>query len=250
MTLLAVERIKLFSTRSPWWCSVLGVALVAGVAAIVATSADTVNIGLTQVGRSFGLVVVMVMAALSVTTEYRYGTIRATFQAVPNRSSALLAKTAVVAMLAAVVAAAGSFAAWGLATLIRPEADLALNSAADWRGVAGAALVFPVAAVLAVAVGLLVRHTAGAVTLLLVYSQIVEPVVGQLPGIGADIIQWMPFTMANMFLSGAPENPGVQRDGPPAPEAALSPWWALLYFAVFAAALLAAALITTRRRDA
>ena len=42
----------------------------------------------------------MVMATLAVTTEYRFGTIRATFQAVPNRTRTLLAKTTVVALFA------------------------------------------------------------------------------------------------------------------------------------------------------
>lgn len=79
----------------------------------------------------------MVLAALAVTTEYRFGTIRTTFQAVPNRTSALLAKTVVVALLALAAVMAVAVGALGLSELMKPSADLALNSAADWLNVAG-----------------------------------------------------------------------------------------------------------------
>ena len=90
MTLLAVERIKLFSTRSPYWCSALALVLGVGLTAIFAAATDgPVPLGLTQIGSSqLAIAVVLVMAALAVTTEYRFNTIRSTFLAVPNRTSA------------------------------------------------------------------------------------------------------------------------------------------------------------------
>jgi ABC-2 type transport system permease protein len=94
MTLLAVERIKLFTTRSPLWCTVIALAAMIGFAALMAgvDSAGQVTIASTQYGYNLGLVVVMVMAALAITTEYRFSTIKATFQAIPNRTAALTAK--------------------------------------------------------------------------------------------------------------------------------------------------------------
>jgi len=41
---------------------------------------------------SLGLLVIMVMAALAVTNEYRFGIIRTNFQAAPHRSAVILAK--------------------------------------------------------------------------------------------------------------------------------------------------------------
>lgn len=43
MTLLAVERIKLFTTRSPWWCALITLAVVVGFAAIFAGAAPSGN---------------------------------------------------------------------------------------------------------------------------------------------------------------------------------------------------------------
>ncbi|TCP57363.1 ABC-2 type transport system permease protein [Tamaricihabitans halophyticus] len=253
MTLLAVERIKLFSTRSPWACIAIALVTALGFSALVVGTVPEdfeFGIGMTQVGIEFGLAIIMVLGALAITTEYRFNTIRTSFQAVPNRSSLLLAKTAVVSLVAAVVGLVAAFGAWGLGYLIDPGPHLALNTAADWRNVAGASLIFGLAAAIAVSVGVLIRHTAGATALVLLYSQVLEPMVQLIPNIGADIHQWMPFNVARNFLAGGAERPAAAAGGPPEPIAALSPWWSLAYFAAFAAVILTAALVTAKRRDA
>lgn len=254
MTLLAVERIKFFSTRSPWWCMALAVALVVGFGALLSGSAsriEFVNVQSTQFGFQFGLAVILVLAALSITTEYRFNTIKTTFQAVPNRTSALLAKTTVVAFVAGVIGEIAAFGSWGLSKLIRPEADLALNSQADWRNVAGAGLVTAFAAVIAIAVGTMIRHTAGAVSVLLAYSLMVEQLVSLIPTAGPKIHEWLPFNVANRFLTG---NPDLSADqiggGPSASNSTLDPWWALAYFAAFALVMLGIAVTMAKRRDA
>jgi len=253
MTLLAVERIKLFTTRSPMWCTLAALAVTIGFAALIA-GVDTENlptISSTQFGYSFGLVVIMVMAALAITTEYRFGTIRATFQAVPNRTAVLLAKTGVVAAFAAVVGLVAAFGSVGIAKLIQSGADLGINTAFEWRATAGVSLVFAAAAVIAVAVGIMVRHSAGAVSLVLIYSQLVESLVTLIPNVGDDIQKWMPFYVANKFLTGDPDitNRPIA-EGPPLSLSTLSPWWALAYFVGFALVLLVIALFTANKRDA
>src|SRR3982750_1200812 len=150
MNLLAVERIKLFSPRSPWWCAIITLVLSIGFAAIIAanTPADMpVALSATQFGGSqFGIAVVMVLAALAVTTEYRFGTIRTTFQAVPHRSPALVAKAVVVALASRVIGEIGAFGALGLAVLVRPNDHLGLHTAQDWMNVAGIGPVFAISA--------------------------------------------------------------------------------------------------------
>jgi ABC-2 type transport system permease protein len=245
MTLLAVERIKLFSTRSPLWCILLALVLTIGFATLVSMNAPSeipMSVRDSQSGTIFGLIVIMVMAALSVTTEYRFGTIRASFQAVPNRVSLLLAKTAVVAIVAGVVGEVIGFGSWAIANAIRPSAQLALTSADAWREVAGVGLIYAIAAVIAVAVGILIRQSAGAISLLLVYVLLVENLISLIPKIGSDIQKWMPFVQAANF---APVAAGGGRENLP-----LSPWGSLLYFAGIAAVLLAVALTTAKRRDA
>lgn len=253
MTLLAVERIKLFTTRSPLWCTLVALALTIGFAALLAGLDDNngTSIASTQFGANFGLMVIMVMATLAVTTEYRFGTIRATFQAIPNRTNALLAKTAVVALFSGVIGELAAFGAVGISKLIRSSADLGINTAFEWRATAGVGLVYAIAAVIAVAVGTLVRHSAGAVSLLLIYVLLVESLVGMIPTFGARTQEWLPFSMANMFLAGDPDQTGrAVNEGPPVAQAGLSPWWALAYFAGFALVMLVIAIVTTNKRDA
>ncbi|WNV91342.1 ABC transporter permease [Umezawaea sp. Da 62-37] len=250
MTLLAVERIKLFSTRSPWWCMALATALTIGLAAVIAANTDDrfpLTVSVSQGFSNFGMVVIMVMAALAVTTEYRFGTIRATFLAVPGRVQALLAKTVVVALLAALVGEVVAFGAWGVGKLIKPDADMAIDSAAEWRGVAGTGLVFALAAVLAVAVGILVRQTAGAVAILLVYTMLAESLVGLIPTLGSKIQRWLPFQNATNFQNAGNESFLTEGDGADYP---FGPWGSLAYFAAICVGLLVVALVVAKKRDA
>ncbi|MFD9889533.1 ABC transporter permease [Amycolatopsis sp. NPDC059027] len=249
MTLLAVERIKLFTTRSPWWCALITLGLVVGLAGMFAAAAPdgiSMDVQTTQIGYQFGAAVIMVLAALSVTTEYRFGTIRTTFQAVPHRGSALVAKTAVVALLSLVIGEIAGFGAWGIAKLIRPQDNLALSTTADWINVAGVGVLFAFASVIAVAVGILIRHSAGAIALLLIYSLAAENLIQLIPKAGPKIHQWMPFNVADKFLRGG----GNLEQGRPLSDAPLSPGWALAYFAGFSIVLLAIAIGVAKKRDA
>jgi ABC-2 type transport system permease protein len=238
MTLLAVERIKFFSTRSPWFCIVAALGLTMGFAALFALNSSHVVVETTQIGYQFGLMVIMVMAALAITTEYRFSTIRTTFQAVPNRTKALLAKTVVVAGLSGVVGEMASFGSVGIAKLLQPSATLAISSADQWRLVGGAGLVYALAAVIAIAVGTLIRQSAGAVAILLVFPLLAEQLVTLIPKIGDGIHDWMPFHAASVFLNGPVE-------GSP-----YGPWAGLIYFTGIAVALLAVAITVADKRDA
>ncbi|MGV9852058.1 ABC transporter permease [Streptomyces sp. NPDC003442] len=253
MTLPAVERIKLFSTRSPTFSIPLALGFAVGLGAMFTSQSDDENpatVGVTQMGYSSGLIVMMAMATLSVTTEYRYNTIRLTFQAAPHRTAVLLAKTGVVVLVSAVTGLIGAFAAWGLGRLVKSDADLALDSGGDWRAVAGVGLVYAVAAVLAVAVGLLVRHSAAAIAVVLVYTLLLETVVTSIPALGGHVRPWLPFKAANYFLTdGQPDRvtEGVSGNAVDYP---YGPWIGLLFFVGITAVIYAISLITTQKRDA
>ena len=242
MTLLAVERIKLFTTRAPVWCIATALALTVGVTAglvwLTSRGRGGVSPESTQTMYILGLVVTMVMATLSVTTEYRFGTIKATFQAVPSRTQALLAKAAVLALTAGVVGEVSSFGSWGVARLITGSAETDIVTAAEWRQIAGMGLVYAIAAVLAVAVGALLRQSAAAVAILLVFPLLVEQLVVIVPKVGDDLHNWMPFVAAGQFASTADK-------GLP-----YGPWGGLAYFAAWAAVLLIAAIAVVEKRDA
>ncbi len=120
---VAAERIKLVSTRAPWWCAGLGAvgtALLGGAVSLATqvegTGGPPLTVATTQLAYTVGMAVVMVLATLAVTGEYSVGTIRATFLAVPRRGVALVAKAVVVGAVAAVVGLVAGFGAWGWAS--------------------------------------------------------------------------------------------------------------------------------------
>jgi ABC-2 type transport system permease protein len=252
MAVLAAERIKLLTTRSPRWSMVFAVATgVTLTIAYIANNTDSshpANVWTSQFGVLFALPVIMVMAGLAVTTEYRYGTIRTTFQAVPDRLSALLAKVVLVALLSGVVGEIIAFASWISTMIARPNDDLALATGQQWRNVAGAGPYFAIAAVIAVALALLVRQTAGTVAALVAYPLAGELVLSFIPGLE----RWLPLNVGKKFLTGGIINAGVDPGpGPGTPSNATLSWgWALAYYCAFALVLLTIALIAAVRRDA
>jgi ABC-2 type transport system permease protein len=243
MGLVAAERIKLASVRSPWWCAAMAVAGVIGLTLLMVL-VDPGEMADAPSGQGsnpfllFGLMLVLVLAAVSVTTEYRYSTVRVTFEAVPNRTAAMLAKAVVVAVVGGVVGLLASFGAWAVVTAFDPLSDVALRSAADWWVIAAAGPVFAVCALLALAIGILVRHTAAAVSIVLVWPLLVEQMIAIVPGVGPEIQRWMPFVHASNAMS-----PGAE--GMP-----LGPLGSLAYLAAISTGLLAVALVVVNRRDA
>ncbi|MEU6729318.1 hypothetical protein ABZ917_36925 [Nonomuraea wenchangensis] len=254
MNLAAAEGIKLMSTPSPKVLAAAAVIVPIAFAALAAGSAgdpETITVGISQAGFQLGIAPILALAMASITTEYRYGTIKATFLAVPRRGSVFTAKAAVAAVTSGVLGLLSAFGSLAVAALVAPEADLALDTEADWRNVAGVAAYYAVAAVIAVAIGALVRHTAAALTLLLGYAMFAESLVPAIPGIGLEIHRWLPFNVGKQFLIGAPD-PAAAHPGPPAPPPStslLNPWWALAYYAAFALILLGIAVVTAKRRD-
>jgi ABC-2 type transport system permease protein len=244
MSFIAAERIKLTSTRSPWWCAALGFTATIGVASISMGAEGTAGfsgVPSTQLGYGLGMAVVMVMATLAVTTEYSVGMIKTTFLAVPNRTAALLAKTFVVSLGAGLIGLLAAFGSWALGLVLLPGADLGLHGSAEWRQVGGVGLVYLTAAVIAVAVGILVRHTAGAVTLVLTWALMVEQLLALIPGFES-AATWLPFQAAKHFLLAGQTPDGTGLTG--------QPWLAMGYFAMVSVGLLAAAIAVARRRDA
>ncbi|MFD7153885.1 hypothetical protein ACFV9C_04775 [Kribbella sp. NPDC059898] len=254
MSVINVERIKLFSTRSPWWCMVVAAVLSLGLAALATgflkgDQKQQATIFMTQGGTSLSQMVMMVMAALAVTTEYRFGTIRTSFQAVPQRAQLLLGKTVVVAALAALVGEIAAFGGWGIGKLLASGADLSINTGAEWRLVAGRGLIFFLSAVVAVAVAILLRHTAGAIALLILWPLAVEQLFSLIPKVGDDMTKWSPFQNASAFIAQGNDG-GLAGSVGDASNYALGPWMSLLYFAGWAVVLMAIALFTASKRDA
>jgi ABC-2 type transport system permease protein len=169
--LLCSEWTKLRTVRSTWWCTALYLAVVGGTGWLAAASTDTaprseVAVGVALTGFGVGQLVLLVLGVLAVTTEYASGTALVSMTTVPRRTRLLAAKTLVVtawcALLTAVlvlVCAAAAFTLTAVPGGFQPAAPDVLRALGLQVG--AAALV----AVLAVALGTVLRSTAGAVGL-------------------------------------------------------------------------------------
>ena len=250
MSAVAVERIKLFSTRSPYWCLLIIVVACLGLATLIGLveSGNDATVFTSQAGTNLGMMIFMVLSGLAVTTEYRFGTIRTTFLAEPNRTVVLLAKTVLLAFLGAVVGGVAALAAFYLTKLLasNPRVPLALESAVDRPVVLGDAALFAVAAVIAVAVGSLIRQSAGAIAILLLWPLLLENLLGAIPAL-TDASKWFPFTAGGAFVTPATDDTLGDIF---TPSAGPTPVQGLLVFIGTAVVLWVIALVMLKRRDA
>lgn len=208
------------------------------------------------VGVFAGLIAVIVIAVMFITSEYRRGLIRITLAASPRRGRALAAK--------ALVAGAVTFAAGLVAVVIAVLGGIAVvhsqfgyvypvTMLTAVRVVAGTALLIAVVAVLAVALGAILRRTAAAVT-----TAIVAVVLPYVIGIGSVL----PVSAAQWLLRISPAAGfAIEQSIPAYPQVSnsyfpafgyfpLSPWAGFAVLCGWTALAFALAVILIRRRDA
>ncbi|MFK0159374.1 ABC transporter permease [Streptomyces sp. NPDC090499] len=124
---------------------------------------DAVSLALT--GVTFASLAVGVLGVLLSAGEYSTGMIRSTLTAVPRRLPVLWAKAAVIGPIALVLATLGALAAFGLGSpgLDGEKISLSLGDDGVLRSLAGAGLYLGLVAVFGVALGVLLRNSAGAI---------------------------------------------------------------------------------------
>ncbi|GAA2168598.1 ABC transporter permease subunit [Actinomadura napierensis] len=121
------------------------------------------------VGAFAGILVMAVVGALFVSAEYRRGLIGLTFAASPRRGRVLAAKALVIGSVAFVTGLVAAAVAIPLATARARGHGFFILPVSGWtevRVVAGTALLFAVASVLALALATLIRRGAAAVTII------------------------------------------------------------------------------------
>jgi ABC-type transport system involved in multi-copper enzyme maturation permease subunit len=203
------------------------------------------------------LIAVVVVGALFITAEYRRGLIRLTLVATPRRGRMLAAKAMVIGAVTFVVALIGVLAAViiGVAKFHSEQVPLVrLSTLTDIRIVAGTAALLAVSAVLALAIGVMIRRSAVAVASVIV--ALFVPVLlgtstGLLPG-GAQ--EWlMRLTPASAFSIEQAFPASNQVIGQYTPNNGfypLAPWTGFGVLCAWTAAALALAFYLLRRRDA
>ncbi|ULE34283.1 ABC transporter permease [Mycobacterium sp. IDR2000157661] len=252
MSALAVvnaERIKLGTTHSASSTAVVVALLalaLAGLQGALSHASAPLDPQRAALGVAvFGVPVLMVMASMTVTAEYRTGMVGTTFIAEPKRTLVILAKVVVTAIFSALFAAALVVMAIALARIVAATGsavELSPASPEVWRLSAATALYAALASALGVGIGALVRAGPGAVAVLLLWPLLVEPMLGNLPDVGAQVGPYLPFANVFLFID-------VQWLYP----VYAMPWGplgSLVYFAAWVVAVLIAAIAVVNARDA
>lgn len=252
--ILRSEWTKFRSVRSTYWTYIVAILAIVGIGALVASimrtqwhtlgAEDRANLGPAAIslsGLGFGQLAVGVVGVLTITTEYGTGMIRSTLAAVPRRPVVLASKAAVLAAVTFVVAVVAVFPTFFLAQAILhgkvPTATL--GDPGVMRALIGAALYLTALALFALAIGALVRRSAGAIAIFMGLLLVVPIVASFLPGTFGDNVR--------KFL---PSNAGSQLATPQMGHHMLAPWAGFAVFCVYVAVLLVVAGVVMNRRDA
>ncbi|HEV3066392.1 MAG TPA: ABC transporter permease subunit, partial [Streptosporangiaceae bacterium] len=208
-------------------------------------------------GAFAGLIVVIVVGAMFITAEYRRGLIRTTLAAVPGRGRVLAAKAVVlgsVTFAAALIGAAPVIPVG--ASLLRGHGNYVfpMSALTEIRLVAGLAALFAVTAVLALALGAILRSAAGAITAviaLIVVTFFFSVPLAVLPAGAGDWLLRVTPAAAFAITQYVPAYPQVSNAYTPQHGYyPLAPWAGLAVLCAWAAVALALAAVVLRRRDA
>jgi ABC-2 type transport system permease protein len=256
--LLLTEWTKIRSVRSTLWTLIIFVVVSLGLTGLLTwltvralsngradarsatIAADPVNFIL-GTGLGLGQLAICVLGALVITAEYSSGTIRASLLAVPRRIPVLIAKGLVFGVLVLVVGEAVAFGSFFIgAAIVHSRFPVSLSQPGVTRAVIGSGLYLTVLGLFALAIGSLIRHTAGAITTVIGLVLVIFPLTGLLPDSwGAHVHAYLP-TVAGQLITADHQTPGQL----------LSPWQGFGVFCAWTVLLLAAGGYLLKRRDA
>jgi ABC-2 type transport system permease protein len=245
------EWVKLRSLRSAVWALIASVAMTVGTALLLCTIAllhlegghglggvDPASVSL--YGVYLAQLTYGVLGVLLATSEYSTGMIRSTLVAVPRRLPVLRAKLGVFAVAALVTAEAALAVSMlgGQAILSSRHAGASLADPGVLRATIGAGLYLAVTGLLGVALGFLIRNTAGAISVLFGILLVLPALWSVLPSWAGHITPYLP-SNAGQAIMQLHSSAGT-----------LTPWTGLALYAGYAALAAAAAAVILRRRDA
>jgi len=228
------------------------------IAPVVTGQAGDVGNTITEhlVGTFAGLIAVIVVATIFITAEYRRGLIRITLAASPRRGRVLAAKAIVigsVTFVAGLAAAAAAVIFGARLASARGSYVYPVPWPTELRVVVGTGLLIAVAAVLALALGTVLRRSAAAVTIVIVV--IVLPyllgVASVLPVSASDWLLRITPAAAFAIQQAMPQYRQVTAlYSPSSGYFPLAPWAGLAVLCAYAALALGLAVVLLRRRDA
>ncbi|MFI9719331.1 ABC transporter permease [Streptomyces sp. NPDC052396] len=246
------EWTKIRSLRSTMWTLGAMLAVVIGigtlVALVLASRSDSGSIkngsalDLGFIGVLLGMIPVLTLGVLTLSSEYGTGLIRTTLTACPSRTRVLAAKAIVYFALTFVTTLAATLLVAVIDQGALSEYTHYRNSAGDWLGAtAGVSLYLSLLGLLSLGVGGMLRHSAGAITTVLgvvLLPLILAMFLSAFGGLASKLLEYSVPAQLSSFYPGA--------NGPGGPGA----WLSLLIVAVLTAASLAGAHLLMTRRDA
>jgi ABC-type transport system involved in multi-copper enzyme maturation permease subunit len=216
-----------------------------------------VTIAQTLGGVFVALIILTVIGAMFITAEYRRGLIRVTLTACPRRGQVLAAKVGVIGLVAFAVGLVGAAVAVPLGQrVLRSHGAYVwpVTTLSEVRVIVGTAVVIALCAVLAVAIGTVLRRggtAAGAVIALIVVPYVLTVPVPVLP---LGVANWlMRVSPASAFAVEQTVIQYPQVDDVYAPAYGyypLAPWAGLAVLCAWVAAAVALAYVALSRRDA
>jgi ABC-type transport system involved in multi-copper enzyme maturation permease subunit len=255
---VASEFTKLRSVRSTYWCLILAVLLGIGLSCAISAGnasayhsedfSDRLHFDPTAfslAGLFFAQLALGVFAILSICSEYSTGLIRTTLSAVPQRGYLLAAKAITAAGMAMVLSLITSFIAFDLGQLIFKHGQggqvpyATLSDPGVLRAVLGSTLYIGGLVLLAIALGVIIRHTAGAITGLVALVFILPIVLQLLPGSWQhNLVRYLPAQAGSAITNVVPQGPN-----------SLAPWTGFAVFMIEVAVLMAVGWQLLRTRD-
>jgi ABC-2 type transport system permease protein len=251
---LRSEWTKFWSVRSTLWTLLIAIGLSIGLGVLfswgLSTNLDDLSeeeratldpTGVSLGGLSFGQLAIAVLGVLIISSEYSTGGIKATLTAVPQRLKVLLAKALVLLVVALVVGTVVSFVAFFIGQVFWERVDLAssLSDPDVLRAVLGGGLYVAGCGLFGYAFGVLLRHTAGAITAVVALLLVIPPLTFLLPGAWGEAVE-------KNFTSNAGQTITTVM---PAPNL-LDPWVGYAVFSAQWLVVLVVGAVLMQRRDA
>lgn len=254
--LLRSEWTKFRSLRSTWWS--LGVTVVVSLGVAIAATAsysasyntldpstrrefqnDTIGLFL-EPGSVFGQLALAVLGVLLISSEYSTGMIKATVLSAPRRTPVLAAKAAVLAGVVFVLSEVIAWIAFFVGSAIaHKHVSVTLATPGTLRALLGFGLVMTMTALISLALGALLRNTAGALSVALGTNLVVPVLLSLIPGsVGQHLSEAMPERAGQLIMDRT--------------EAAGTPynqWTGLGIITVWTVVLLIAAFWSIKKRD-
>ncbi|MFE0650651.1 ABC transporter permease [Streptomyces sp. NPDC059534] len=248
---LASEWTKIRSVRSTMWTLgvmiLLMLAIGLGVAAIAAASEAPMGeesaLGFGFFGMLPASICVITLGVLTIASEYGTGMIRTTLTACPSRARVLMAKAIVFFLLVFTVTTV--FATLVAVAQVAIVDTAAAPDAGEWlRATVGAGAYLALLGLLSLALGTLIRHSAGAITVMI--GLLLLPLVAALFMFSEalkSVQEWLfMYAIPSQMIALYSSRPPFGNEGP-------AGWEPLLILAVVTAAALGGAFALLNSRD-